>query len=47
MSPLFARYPALADGRLLGIVAAVAIALVSLVAGGDAADARPVIVNHR
>lgn len=46
MSQFIARFPVLADGRLLGIVA-VAIALASLIAGGDVAEARPIIADHK
>ena len=43
MSQLFARYPVLTDSRVLSLVAAVALALVTLVASGDPAAAGLVI----
>jgi len=45
MSQLFTRYPMLTDSRVLTLVAAVALALVSLVASGDPAAAGSII--HR
>ena len=45
MAQLIARYPVLIDSRVLTLVAAVALALVTLVASGDPAAAGLVI--HR
>ena len=39
MSQMIARYPVLANGRVLSFVAAVALAVVSLVVSGDPAAA--------
>jgi hypothetical protein len=47
MSQLLARYPVLTDSRVLTLVAAVALALVSLVASGDSASAGSVIHTSR
>jgi hypothetical protein len=46
MTQLLARYPVLTDSRVLTLVAAGALAVVSLVVSGDPAAAESVI-HHR
>jgi hypothetical protein len=47
MSQVIARFPVLADGRVLGFVAAAALAVLSFVASGDAASAQINIGSRR
>jgi hypothetical protein len=47
MSQVIARFPVLADGRVLGFVAAAALAVLSFIAGGDAASAQSNITGGR
>jgi len=47
MSQVIARFPVLVDGRVLSFVAAVALAVVSLVVSGDPAAAKGAIYGGR